>query len=72
LAKKLILSGNNSVKPIKKEMKNYLQKYKLIRLDYIEICNPKNLSPVKITAKKSVILIAAYVGKTRLIDNIII
>ena len=53
-------------------MKNYLQKYKLIRLDYVEICNPEDLSPLKVASKKAVILIAAYVGKTRLIDNIII
>ena len=72
LAKKLILSRNKSVKLIKKEMKNYLQKNKLIQLDYIEICNPENLSPLKVTPKKAVILIAAFVGKTRLIDNIII
>lgn len=72
LGKKLILAGNKNVQAVKKNIKNYLQKYKLIRLDYIEICNPKNLSSVKIAAKKSVILIAAYVGKTRLIDNIII
>lgn len=72
LAKKLILSGNKSVKLIKKEMKNYLQENKLIQLDYIEICNPENLSPLKVTPKKAVILIAAFVGKTRLIDNIII
>lgn len=71
LGKKLIFSGNKNVQMIKTAIKNYLQKYKLIRLDYIEICNPKNLLPVKIAAKKSVILIAAYVGKTRLIDNII-
>jgi len=72
LAKKLIEDGNKSVKLIKKEMKNYLQKYKLIRLDYVEICNPEDLSPLKVASKKAVILIAAYVGKTRLIDNIII
>lgn len=71
LAEKLIGDGNKSVKFIKKEMNNYLQKYELIRLDYIEICNPEDLSPVKIVSKKAVILIAAYVGKTRLIDNII-
>ena len=72
LAKKLIDDGNKSVELIKKEMKKYLKKYKLIRLDYIEICNPENLSPVKVVSKKAVILIAAFVGKTRLIDNIII
>ncbi|MDO9028336.1 MAG: pantoate--beta-alanine ligase [Candidatus Roizmanbacteria bacterium] len=72
LAKKLIAEENKSVEFIKTKMKNYLQKHKLVRLDYIEICNPENLSPVKVASKKTVILIAAYVGKTRLIDNIII
>ena len=48
LAKKLILIGNKNVQTIKTKIKNYLQKYKLVRLDYIEICNPQNLSPVKI------------------------
>lgn len=72
LGKKLILSGNKNVKKIKAEMNNYLQKYELIRLDYIEICNPENLSPLKVVSKKVVILIATFVGKTKLIDNIII
>ncbi|HBR79123.1 MAG TPA: pantoate--beta-alanine ligase [Candidatus Moranbacteria bacterium] len=72
LAKKLIREGNKNVEFIKIEMKNYLQKYELLRLDYIEICNPEDLSLLKVVSKKTVILIAAYVGKTRLIDNIII
>lgn len=72
IGKKLILAGNINVLMIKTKMKNYLNKYKLIRLDYIEICNPENLSPVKIIPNKTVIIIAAYVGNTRLIDNIII
>lgn len=72
LAKKLIAGKNKSTEFVKTKVKNYLRKYKLVRFDYIEICNPENLSPVKVVSKKAVILIAAYVGKTRLIDNIII
>lgn len=72
LAKKLIVTGNKNVKTIKTKMKNYLTKYKLVRLDYIEVCNAENLSPIKTVSKNAVILITAYVGKTRLIDNIII
>lgn len=72
LGKKLILERNKNIQIIKEEMKKYLNKYKLIRLDYIEICNSENLSPLKVVSKKIVILIAALVGKTRLIDNIII
>ena len=72
LGKRLILTGNKNVQMIKTKIKDYLQKYKLIRLDYIEICNPENLSFLEVIPKKAVILIAAFVGKTRLIDNIII
>jgi len=72
LGKELVIAGNKDVANIKLEIKKYLEKNKLIQLDYIEICNPENLSPLKVTPKKAVILIAAFVGKTRLIDNIII
>lgn len=72
LAKKLIVEETKSVEFIKTKMKNYLQKYKQIRLDYIEICNSENLIPLKVVSKKAVILIAAHVGKTRLIDNILL
>jgi len=71
LGKKLIQSGNKNIQDIKTKMNNYLKKYGLINLDYIEFCNPENLSPLKKISKKAVILIAAHVGKTRLIDNII-
>lgn len=72
LGKKLIIAGNKNVKTIKTKIKNYLAKYKLVRLDYIEVCDPKNLSPLKTVSKNTVILITAFVGKTRLIDNILI
>lgn len=72
LGKKLILAGNKNVQTVKTKMKEYLKKYKLIRIDYIEICDSDDLSLIKFVPKKAVILIAAYVGKTRLIDNIII
>lgn len=72
LGKKLIFAGNKNAQTIKTKMSNYLQKYKLIRLDYVEICNLENLSPIRVVSKKTVILITAYVGKTRLIDNIVV
>jgi pantoate--beta-alanine ligase len=72
LGKKIILTGNKNVPMIKTKMNNYLKKYKQVCLDYIEICNSENLFPIKAVSKNAVILITAYVGKTRLIDNIII
>lgn len=72
LAKKLISNGEKNIEIIKTQMKNLIKKHRLIRLDYIEICDQESLASLKVIQKKSVILIAAYVGKTRLIDNITI
>ena len=40
-----------------------------LRVDYIEFADAETLDPVKKLAKGVVILLAAYCGKTRLIDN---
>ena len=40
-----------------------------LRVDYVEFADAETLDPVKKLAKGVVILLAAYCGKTRLIDN---
>lgn len=40
------------------------------RVDYVEIVHPETLAPVEHAAPGSVMLVAAFVGKTRLIDNV--
>ena len=45
----------------------------VMRLEYYEICNASNLLPVKdVSLKGAISLIALYVGKIRLIDNLIL
>jgi pantoate--beta-alanine ligase len=39
------------------------------RVDYVEIVHPESLAPVQAAAPGSVMLLAAFVGTTRLIDN---
>jgi pantoate--beta-alanine ligase len=41
-----------------------------VRLDYLEVVNPDNLDPVEDVSKGALVAVAAYVGATRLIDNI--
>ena len=41
----------------------------LIRLDYAEIVDVRNLSPLETVNSSAMLALAAYVGKTRLIDN---
>ncbi|MGB8931311.1 MAG: pantoate--beta-alanine ligase, partial [Anaeromyxobacteraceae bacterium] len=40
------------------------------QLDYVEIVHPDTLAPVTRAAPGSMALVAAYLGKTRLIDNV--
>jgi pantoate--beta-alanine ligase len=38
-------------------------------LDYVEICDAENLTPLQGRARAGRVLAAAWLGKTRLIDN---
>jgi len=43
-----------------------------LRVDYVECVDAKTLEPAKKPAKGTCVLVAAYSGKTRLIDNILL
>jgi pantoate--beta-alanine ligase len=43
-----------------------------VRLDYFEVVNPDTLDPVNDVAKGALVAVAAYVGPTRLIDNLLL
>jgi pantoate--beta-alanine ligase len=43
-----------------------------VRLDYLEIVDPDTLDPLPSLSKQALIAVAAYVGNTRLIDNILV
>ena len=44
----------------------------LVRVDYIEALDGDNLRPVEAIEGKILLAVAAYVGKTRLIDNVLV
>jgi pantoate--beta-alanine ligase len=43
-----------------------------VQLEYLEIANGDNLYPADVHTKNIVALVAAKVGNTRLIDNVLI
>jgi pantothenate synthetase len=43
-----------------------------VRLDYLEIVDPGTLEPVSEIADRVLVTVAAFVGSTRLIDNILL
>jgi pantoate--beta-alanine ligase len=43
-----------------------------VALDYFEIVDPETLDPVERISQKTLVAVAAYVGTTRLIDNVVL
>ncbi|MGH9677603.1 MAG: pantoate--beta-alanine ligase [Candidatus Acidiferrum sp.] len=54
--------------------KSVLAEEPAVRLDYLEMVNPETLEPVALMEARAqtLVAVAAYVGKTRLIDNILL
>jgi pantoate--beta-alanine ligase len=71
-AEKLILSGETDCSIIIKNMKKIVKQGRPEKIDYISAVSYSDLQPVKKITDKTVIAVAAYFGKTRLIDNMII
>ena len=72
IAEEMIRKGKRKSATIFKTMQDHLKEKKYIRIDYIEIVNPETLQSLETIENNALIAIAAYVGKTRLIDNTII
>lgn len=72
LAKKLLKNGQNNCKNIISKMKELILKVKTAKIDYISIINPETLSPLKSIENKALVFLAVFIGKTRLIDNLLL
>lgn len=72
MAKKMIENGENDIEKIKRHIKEMIEKEKSAKIDYIEILNSKNLEKIKKIKGNAIIALAVFIGKTRLIDNMLI
>ena len=70
-AKTEIEDGEDNPSRIISSMEDLIREEGPLRIDYIAIVDPDTLEPVERIEGKVLIAIAAQVGKTRLIDNII-
>jgi pantoate--beta-alanine ligase len=69
LAQKLFQSGNTDANLLKEAIRDFLLKHPHVRkIDYVEITD-EELNPVEEVKEGDRILVALYVGNTRLIDN---
>jgi len=66
-----IRSGEKESDKIIKKIRDYLEDFNLIQIEYISIRDVNNFEKVHQIDRDVIVLIAAFVGKTRLIDNLI-
>lgn len=65
-------AGEKSAKLIVGLARNVISKASLARIDYVNLVDAENLQPVEIVRPKSVLALAVFFGRTRLIDNILL
>ena len=70
-AKELLQKGEQRAGRILDEMNGILQSEPLVRMDYVQICDALTLQDVDRIEGDVVVALAAYLGKTRLIDNLV-
>jgi pantoate--beta-alanine ligase len=68
----MIDNGEKNTKKIIQNAKRFLKSEPLFSLDYLELVDPETLEPKDTADKPLVAAIAGFIGKTRLIDNILI
>lgn len=70
--KDLFNHGEDSAEKLISAAKRVLSEEPGIKLDYFEIVEPEALEPAPVISKRALAAVAAFVGNTRLIDNILL
>jgi pantoate--beta-alanine ligase len=72
LARLLVKHGQRDASRVIRRMKELIGKKKSAKIDYVTVVDADTLAPLKKVYGKCLIALAVRVGKTRLIDNIIV
>ena len=70
--RELIRAGERSVKKVEAAMTRLIWAEPLARLDYLAVADPITLDEVRSVRGRVVLLLAVWIGETRLIDNLIV
>jgi len=72
LVKGLQQKGERDAEKLRNEMVALIKKEPLARIDYVSIANPRTLDELSHIKGSALVSMAVYIGKTRLIDNLIL
>jgi pantoate--beta-alanine ligase len=68
----LIRAGGREPEKVRQKMSAKLLKEPGVVIDYVAVADPDTLAPAEALKSGTVLLVAARIGKTRLIDNIVV
>ena len=71
-AAELVRVGEKSAKRVVLHVQEIIGRAQLARIDYVELVDADNLQPLEVIAPGSLLALAVFFGKTRLIDNILL
>lgn len=71
-AHSLVASGERSAAAIKKGATESISRYDDVVIDYVALCDPETLADVETINRPVLMALAVKVGKTRLIDNMLL
>jgi len=72
LARRMIGQGERRAAAVKAAMRRMILRESSGRIDYVEMVDTDELRPVRIIEDETLVALAVYFGKTRLIDNTVI
>lgn len=72
LAEEKIKKGLREVNVLKDELARFILSHPYTKIDYIEFCDPETLAPVEKIKGRTLLALAVFVGRARLIDNLIL
>jgi len=68
----MIDQGENNAAKLAEAGREVIAEEPAVRLDYFEVVDPRTLEPVDNISSAALVAVAAFVGNTRLIDNIVV
>src|SRR5271155_4400557 len=71
-AREQLAAGERNVMQLQSKVRRVLDAEPLMKIDYVEVVDADSFDPVVRVTRSSYILVAAYLGKTRLIDNMFV
>jgi pantoate--beta-alanine ligase len=69
LADEMVSGGERNPSVVKEAVEAFIVRHPYTKIEYVSLCHPVTLEELKTVEKESLLALAVWIGKTRLIDN---